>query len=261
MKERVISAVIALLICVPLLLLGGVYFDVLVVVIGLLGLKEMLDLKKDIPSVVKYITYALFLLILLFGYMYVKNVIILNYTLILICFFILLISLLVYRNKKYDIEDVFYLIGSIIFLSSAFYMFVAVRRISLMLLIYLLSITIVTDTFAYVIGSKYGKHKLMKDVSPNKSIEGFIGGLIFGSVFACLFYVFCVDNSNILYTIVLTILLSILGQVGDLVFSSIKRHFNIKDFSNIMPGHGGVLDRLDSIIFVLFGYIIFSVII
>ena len=260
MKERVISAFVALLICVPLLLLGGIYFDILVVIVGILGLKELIDLKKEIPIEVKCVAYLLFISLMLFGYMYISDVLVLNYSLIIMCFLILLISLLVYRNKKYDIEDVFYLMGSMILLSSAFNLFMVVRRLGLNIMIYLLLITIITDTFAYLIGSKFGKNKLIKDVSPNKSVEGFIGGLIFGSLIASLFYINYIDNSNIIYVILVTISLSIIGQIGDLVFSSIKRHFKIKDFSNIMPGHGGILDRLDSIIFVLFGYVIFSII-
>ena len=116
-----------------------------------------------------------------------------------------------------------------------------------------------TDTFAYFIGSKYGKRKLFPKISPKKSLEGFIGGLIFGSLISTIFYVLVIGNVSIISIFVLSILLSTIGQFGDLAFSYIKRYFNIKDFSNIMPGHGGILDRLDSIIFILFGYVIFSI--
>ena len=162
--------------------------------------------------------------------------------------------------KKYGIEDIFYLFGSIVFLSAAFNLFIVIREKGLMLTIYLFLITTMTDTFAYIIGSKKGKKKLLPDVSPNKSVEGFIGGLVVGTAVASLFYYFCVARANILLVVFVTMILSIVGQCGDLVFSQIKRYFGIKDYSNLMPGHGGVLDRLDSMIFVLFGYIIISVI-
>lgn len=261
MKERIISAFVALLITLPLLFLGGTYFDILVLVVGLLGLKELLDLNKDIPILVKYISYLLFGLLLIFGYTYTGRVILLNYSLVVISLLVLLTSMLVYNDsKRYSIEDVFYSLGSIILLSTAFSLFSIIRRSGLNYMIYLLLITIMTDTFAYFIGRAFGKKKLMPLVSPNKTVEGFIGGLIFGTAIASMFYIFVIDSSRILPIILLTFILSIMGQVGDLVFSSIKRHYKIKDFSNIMPGHGGILDRLDSIIFVLFTYIILTIV-
>ena len=261
MKERVISAIIALLITVPLILLGGVYFQILVVILGLIGLYELLKPKKNIPVMMKYISYVLFIMLISSGYVYKDGIYILNFSLILIVLLILMLSMLYYHNnKKYGIEDIFYLFGSIVFLSAAFNLFIVIREKGLMLTIYLFLITTMTDTFAYIIGSKKGKKKLLPEVSPNKSVEGFIGGLVVGTVVASLFYYFCVARTNILLVVFVTMILSIVGQCGDLVFSQIKRYFGIKDYSNLMPGHGGVLDRLDSMIFVLFGYIIISVI-
>lgn len=261
MKERIISAVIALLITVPLILLGNGYFKALVIVLGVIGLYELLKPKKNIPTMMKYISYVLFILLLSFGFVYKDGIYLLNFSLILIVFMVLMLSLLYYnKNKKYTIEDVFYLFGSIVFLSASFNLFIVVRELSLMLTIYLFLVTTMTDTFAYIIGSKIGKKKLLPNVSPNKSVEGFIGGLVIGTFIPSVFYYFTINSVNILLIIFITMILSITGQCGDLVFSQIKRQFGIKDYSNIMPGHGGVLDRLDSIIFVLFSYMIISVI-
>lgn len=111
-----------------------------------------------------------------------------------------------------------------------------------------------TDIFAYLIGSKIGKHKFT-EVSPNKSIEGCIGGII-GSLLMILAYTFICNqvfamNINYLYAIFMAILLSVVSQIGDLAASSIKRYCGIKDYSNLIPGHGGMLDRIDSVIFIL----------
>ena len=120
-----------------------------------------------------------------------------------------------------------------------------------------LLITILTDTFAYIGGRLFGRHKLIERISPNKTIEGSIIGSLIGTIVPTIFYIYMISpGSNIIKIVLITLVLSIVGQFGDLVFSSIKRHYKIKDFSNIMPGHGGVLDRLDSIIFVLIGYVI-----
>lgn len=258
MKQRIISASVALLITVPLILLGGIYFELLVIALGVLGFRELIKVKK-IPSMVKYISYILFVVNMIYGYTFISGMMVMNYTLTLLIILFLTLSLIIYHdNKIFNIEDVFYILSSIIFLSAAFYLFLVIRNEGLMLTVYLFLITIVTDTFAYVMGSKFGKHKLIPSISPNKSIEGSIWGSVVGTIVASIFYILCVSNVNIFEIIIVTFILTIIGQCGDLVFSSIKRHFKIKDFSNIMPGHGGILDRLDSIIFVIIAYIIYS---
>lgn len=121
-----------------------------------------------------------------------------------------------------------------------------------------------TDTFAYFVGSLIGKHKLTP-ISPKKSIEGSIGGII-GAVLLSGIYTICINkfvNLEISYLAILgvTILLSVLSQIGDLAASSIKRFTKIKDFGNIIPGHGGMLDRIDSIIFIApFAYYLLTLI-
>lgn len=105
------------------------------------------------------------------------------------------------------------------------------------------------DTFAYLIGKNFGKRKLFEKISPKKTIEGFIGGLIFG-VIAAFIIAYTTSSLSILHWIALSIIISIFGTIGDLVASKFKREANIKDSSNLIPGHGGFLDRLDSLIFV-----------
>ena len=107
-----------------------------------------------------------------------------------------------------------------------------------------------------------GKHKLLEEISPKKTWEGTIGGTIIGTFVSTVFYVTVINpNINLGIIILVSLFLSIIGQFGDLVFSAIKRYYGKKDFSNIMPGHGGVLDRLDSLIFVLLGFTFFITII
>ena len=106
-------------------------------------------------------------------------------------------------------------------------------------------------------GKLFGKHKLAPNISPNKTIEGSLGGSLVGTIVASIFYILVIqDYASVLSIIGLTFCLTIIGQLGDLIKSSIKRYENIKDFSNLIPGHGGILDRLDSIIFVMMTYIL-----
>ena len=120
-----------------------------------------------------------------------------------------------------------------------------------------------TDIFAYVVGKKIGKHKFSK-ISPKKSIEGAIAGVI-GSLLMALAYTYIANtfwgmNISYLYIIGMGIVLSLVGQIGDFSASSIKRYVDIKDYSNLIPGHGGMLDRIDSLIFLApFAYALLSI--
>lgn len=120
-----------------------------------------------------------------------------------------------------------------------------------------------SDIFAYFIGRHFGKHKLTA-VSPNKTVEGAVAGVVGAILFGILFAILCntIWGVGINYLLIGCIMavLSIVGQIGDLAASSIKRYCEIKDFSELIPGHGGMLDRIDSIIFVLpFAFILFSI--
>lgn len=109
-------------------------------------------------------------------------------------------------------------------------------------------ITIVSDSMAYFTGKFFGSRKLIPSVSPNKTIEGSLGAIFF-TVIACLLYG-CFIEVKIIYLIVIGILGSIFSQLGDLIASKLKRYSGIKDFSNLIPQHGGILDRLDSALLV-----------
>ncbi len=105
-----------------------------------------------------------------------------------------------------------------------------------------------TDTFAYFTGVTIGKHKLYPRISPKKTIEGSLGGIIGCLITVMLFSVYF-KLDNLVATAVLAIILSVISQIGDLTASTIKRTANIKDYGNLIPGHGGILDRFDSILF------------
>ncbi len=115
-------------------------------------------------------------------------------------------------------------------------------------IIFIILIIWANDSFAYLIGKNFGKHKLFERISPKKTIEGFIGGLVFSIITGCV-----VSQFSLSYTlmnwIIISIIVSILGTFGDLVESKFKRQANVKDSGTIMPGHGGLLDRLDSLFF------------
>ena len=115
-----------------------------------------------------------------------------------------------------------------------------------------------TDIFAYFVGSKFGKHKLCPKISPKKSVEGAIGGVVgavlLNTLLLFIFKTFFFEGESILSyitVIVLSLILSVVSMFGDLAASTIKRNFGIKDFGKLLPGHGGIMDRFDSALFVM----------
>ncbi|MEN3322765.1 phosphatidate cytidylyltransferase [Mariniflexile soesokkakense] len=106
----------------------------------------------------------------------------------------------------------------------------------------------VNDSFAYLVGKNFGKQKLFEKISPKKTVEGFLGGLFFSCI-ASYFIATFTQTLDFTSWLVLSIIVSVFGTLGDLIESKFKRHANVKDSGAIMPGHGGLLDRLDSIIF------------
>ena len=117
------------------------------------------------------------------------------------------------------------------------------------LLLYVVLVCVINDVFAYVVGTLIGKHKFSK-ISPNKSVEGLIAGVLIGTIGSTLFYLMFVEgNVSVALISTISLVLNISCTLGDLIFSKIKRENDIKDFSKLLPGHGGMLDRLDSIIF------------
>ena len=159
-------------------------------------------------------------------------------------------------NLKYSIKDIAITFFGICYIV-IFLMFLSIIRENLKngnLLIWIAFFSAWwTDIFAYLVGKRFGKHHFTK-ISPNKTIEGCIGGTVGAVIMIMIYSVVCNNIWNIginyVYIFVIGILLSIIGQIGDLAASSIKRYTGVKDFSNLIPGHGGMLDRIDSVIFI-----------
>ena len=266
MKTRIISAIIALAIIIPLILNGGAIFNLGVYVISILALKEFLDIKstkKQIPIFIQLIAYIFITILIAFNSKDLSNVFTLDYRILAALFMAFLIPTVFYHERsKYSINDAFYLIGGLLFLGISMSLLILVRSLDLNLLIFLLLIPMVTDIFAYITGMLIGKNKLLEEISPKKTVEGMVGGTIMGVFISAMFYhTVIVPTFPKVELVAICTFLSLLGQYGDLVFSAIKRYFGKKDFSNLIPGHGGILDRLDSIIFVLLGFMYFITII
>ncbi len=262
MKQRVISAIIMIAIVIPVFIIGGDLFKIAIFLVSWLGMKEYLDIKetkKQLPIFIKLMGYLFIPLILFSVDISSKLQMIIDFRIITSLLIILLLPVVLYHNRDtYSINDANYVFMGVIFLGIAMSLFNTYFEMDSNILLYLIFISVITDTFAYVTGMLIGKHKLLPVISPKKTWEGAIGGTIFAVLVATVFYITVINGDVKLYVIIpITLILSVVGQLGDLFFSAIKRYFDKKDFSNLMPGHGGILDRLDSLIFVLLAYSFF----
>ncbi len=255
MQKRVISGVVLILILVPLYIAGGMPFKLAISVLAVLGLKEILDLKKEMPcGIALFSTCALLILIV---YEFEVHGLEVSYTVLSgLSLGLLLPTLIPYKNKEYTTDDAFKLMGILLFLGVSFQTIIGLREKNANMLNYLIIIPIITDIFAYLTGLLIGKRKIAPNISPNKTIEGSLGGTILGTIMGTIFYLNFINKEDMIKALVISFILSIVGQLGDLFFSKIKREHKIKDYSNLIPGHGGVLDRFDSLIFVILAFII-----
>lgn len=258
-SKRIISAIVALIIVIPLIIVGGRPFAIGVGILSVLGLKELLDLKKhhqQFPNAMVIISYICLLLLVYSEFDGYSIAFGLTYRGIAITILSLLIPTVLYKNEQYTARDAFYLIACVLFLGLVFNALILLRVLDIWHLVYLALITTTTDIFAMLFGRTFGKHKLIPHVSPGKTVEGSTLGTIAGVIIPSIFYYKVIGTTAIFKIVIITLGLSIIGQFGDLLFSKIKRENKIKDFSNIMPGHGGILDRLDSLCFVIIAYLI-----
>lgn len=188
---------------------------------------------------------------------------------------VLQLSLMVF-SKTFDGSDIGHSLVSSFYVGFGISSILALRMLGVRFIVYLFLITLTTDIFAYFFGMLFGKHKMIERISPKKTWEGAIGGTIIGTITATLFAflygslfsesfntggfetIFSVFSgvekinpvAQFIVIMVVTLFASIAGQIGDLVASRFKRTYDVKDFGNIFPGHGGILDRFDSSILV-----------
>ncbi|MBT2642582.1 phosphatidate cytidylyltransferase [Bacillus sp. ISL-41] len=252
MKQRIITAVIAAAVFLPIVIFGGWPFIAMVYLIASVALYEALKMKHlklfSVPGILSLLLLWIFLIPeqysdLLDGFDYTK----------LELFFLGVLLFLTYTvitKNRFTFEDVAFSIMSILYVGLGFYFFIETREESLIYVFYSLFIIWATDSGAYFIGRAIGKHKLWPEISPNKTTEGFFGGVISALAVAALFSVFGDMKVPTVILLMATAFLSVFGQIGDLVESALKRHYNVKDSGNILPGHGGMLDRFDSLLFV-----------
>ena len=266
MKQRVISALVISAFAIVAILCGGYVFDILIVALAAIGLFEFynaFEKKGHSPVKIFGLVYIGLLVLMLFvldgsSYMSIMYKGINLFPPIFILHFLLLLSFGVFRFKKYNAVDMaitvfggFYVVGLLSY-------FAELRNLSGGEFLFFIPLggAIATDTFALFIGKKFGKRKLIPSVSPNKTVAGSVGGFCCNIILVTVAGVVLVfadfyTGMPIYHYPILGAIIGVTAQIGDLTASAIKRYTGIKDFGKLIPGHGGILDRIDSYIFTI----------
>ncbi|MEJ9231092.1 phosphatidate cytidylyltransferase [Peribacillus butanolivorans] len=256
MKQRIITAVVAAAIFIPIVILGGIPFLLLVYLLASVGLYELMKMKNMRVLSFEAILSHILLWVLLLpneNTAFLANI---NYDKVQIFLMGVLLLLLytVVSKNRFTFDDAGFLVITILYLGMGFYYLFETRdSLGLGLIYILLALFTIwaTDSGAYFIGKSLGKRKLWPEISPNKTVEGFFGGIFSALIVGVLFYVFSSLDYTLLQLLLISLIIAIFGQLGDLVQSAYKRHYGVKDSGKLLPGHGGILDRLDSLIFIL----------
>lgn len=253
LQRRVIFGGVALAIFIPVLMIGGALLQIGMGLLAMLGVHELLQMKGLRSTTLEGV------LAMLAGFVltiplenYLKflpidgNVV--AYSLVV---FLLLGSTVL--GKNYSFEDAAYPIAASFYVGIGFNALLDARAAGFDKVLLALFIVWATDSGAYLIGRRYGVRRLAPHVSPNKTIEGSLGGIASAVLVTFVFMLFdrnVAAPHHMFVMLLFTVFFSIAGQFGDLVESAIKRHFGVKDSGKFIPGHGGVLDRFDSMLFV-----------
>lgn len=251
MRLRVKTSIVLAILIIPAVLLGGWVFNVLIGAIALIGSMELLQMAKiDAKSFPSIVTYIGTLSIVYFQYIakLVPNQLS-DGIMPILAVLLLLVSTVMIRGFNFTKASISAM--TMFYVGFGAQAAVVIREEDLAIFVFILLVIISTDIGAYFIGSKIGKRKLAPLLSPNKSVEGFIGGIVVALFMASIYLNFITLPYSYFTMLFIAIILSITGQFGDLLESALKRHFEVKDSGSILPGHGGILDRFDSILFTL----------
>ncbi len=246
MKIKTIAAIVIILIVIPPLAFGGILLKALEVLIALGAAYEASKVVTNKPDYVG--TVLCFVAEL--AMMFVAS----NQFSAIVAIWLVVLFIVELMKGKVATDTVVYpfvitvLIGIALRCVDQVY---AQTFSGPLVMLYICLACFMCDTGAYFVGVAIGKHKMIPEVSPNKTWEGSIGGYVTGLVISLIFGLIFLKELPTLLVILGSVVLPLVAQVGDLSFSSIKRRFDIKDFSNLIPGHGGILDRIDSLVFCL----------
>ena len=256
--KRIVTALIGLPVVILLITLGNKY--IVDAVVAIIAVMAMYEYANCIRSEAKFIAWVGYLAAFGIAFTHVVSDMVLSTIItlgvpivLLLLFFNVIVTdmKITFKDMAFSFVGILYVVGFLGFLPILYG--VTGKIDGKMLIWFVLIAAWGTDVFAYWVGKNFGKHKFSK-VSPHKTIEGCIGGMLGAVVFSliCAYVMNTYFDTEIAYLTIaiLAAILSMIGQVGDFSASVMKRYFEIKDFSELFPGHGGMLDRIDSVMFI-----------
>ena len=251
MKTRIISGIVMGVVVAAALALGllwnSIVITAFIAILAAMAVYELLHNAVGIKSKVALIGACIYSVLVVFT----TALPIYPLLFLSVVYFLFGVCVVLKYNKEFTLADISSLCAVPLALSFSFYCLCQVINFEngLYYLLLLLNFSSVCDMGAYFTGVTCGKHKLCPNVSPKKTVEGAIGGVV-SSIIVTVILTLCFSRA-VLLPVVLTVPFCIIGMLGDLFASSIKRAVGIKDYGNLIPGHGGVLDRVDSVIMIV----------
>lgn len=249
MVTKIISALVVIAVVIPPLYFGGYLLHALMAFVAIGGSYEIAKLNKE-QVILNTVLYSVVI-----GILYFASVSLVPGVL---GFWAIVLFALELIHGKLDTDRVVFPFILTFVISMALrcanIIYTSIPYGGWRLFLFICLGCFICDTGAYFFGVFFGKHKMIPEVSPNKTWEGSIGGFATGCIFALVYGLLVVPEMPLGLTISASVILPIVAQIGDLSFSSVKRKFGIKDFGNLIPEHGGVLDRVDSLIFCLVAF-------
>lgn len=250
MKTRIITGCLVGIFVIFLIFSNIAVFDIAYIIASGIVMFELLHAGKTNMSA--YVVNILSTIVYSVVRIYLPEFI--GYVLPL--YLIAIFTMHIFAYEKFSAEKLFYSVFTFVYVNILMSYLVSIKHFhesgSLMLLMFVATV-VFSDTFAYFIGVTVGKNKLCPNISPKKTIEGSVGAFM-GAVITAVVCAFVYNKMGISVNYLMAVVYGIccggLSQIGDLVASSVKRHYEIKDFGDVLPGHGGIMDRLDSILFV-----------
>jgi len=246
MLKRIISAILGIPLLIFLVIQGDILLYLATMIVSLIGLYEFYHaMSSKGYNPVNYVGYILSVVLLTIFYISKSA----NGIFFLLVITIFILSGILLINAKYNVADSSITFYGILYVTIFMGHIILTAELQNKLIIWLIFIIAwSTDTFAYFGGYFWGRKKLCPNISPKKTVAGAITGIL-GSMISCGVFAFIFFEEYIIMIALLGLFGSVMSQFGDLTASQIKRYTNIKDFGNLIPGHGGILDRFDSILF------------
>lgn len=251
MLTRILSSIIGIILLGYIVNTGGWIYFLAVALLNVIAIYELYCALNKIGIYTKIIPICVLTVMFLTAINFLPH---LNYKIIPLSVVLLLIFIFLYGiidNSKNHITDIAFSIFSFTYTTMMFMYFILTRQLShgVIIVWWIFITTWLCDTGAFFTGIKFGKNKLVPNISPHKTVEGSIGGIVFSAVGSFLFSSFLIPEISFVDALLVGLIIGVCSQIGDLSASLIKRYCHIKDFSNIIPGHGGILDRFDSALF------------